>query len=202
MRGRPAGQPPTGGAYGRRGVRGPQRSGPIPDAPAERGGEGRQPGEAKAAGPAALSAQVAALPAVVTEAAAARRPSLGPLLRVRGLGRRLRSATARRAALRAEPGRPSSAWAAASPRSPSPGPARPQPRPCSFEPAWRPAWIPPRAPSRQPSRRRSIRQRPLHCSEPHYRPTLSKTDVFLKITTPKERKKMRKQGFYRPFEIP
>lgn len=47
---RPAGHPPTAGAYGRRRVWGPRWLGPIPDAPAARGGEGRLPGVTKTAG--------------------------------------------------------------------------------------------------------------------------------------------------------
>lgn len=51
-------------------------------------------------------------------------PVSGPSSAPAGLGRRLRSATARPAALRAEPRRPCSGRAAAPQQSPSPGPAR------------------------------------------------------------------------------
>lgn len=80
--------------------------------------------EAATPGPAAQTPQGAALPAIVTPAAAAGRPDLGPLLRAcrprppppqrhRPLGRAARRAR-----------RPRSARARAPPRSPSPGSAR------------------------------------------------------------------------------
>lgn len=145
VRGRAAGLPllgPTGGA--RCGARGGW--GPFLTPPPREEKEDKQGPAAAAAGPADRSPQIAALPAVVTEAAAAGRPTLGPLLRAR----RPRSPPPQRhrspgRSARRAPAAPLGSARGASVK-PLPGarpPARPQPRPCvdSFEPALRPAGV-------------------------------------------------------------
>lgn len=130
---RPAGRPPTAGAYGRRRVRGPRRLGPIPDAPAARGGGGDSQERQRRRGsrlgllrpPRCRQSSRRQLPPAA--------PVSGPSSAPAGLGRRLRSATARRAALRAEPGRPPLASGRGASAKPLPG-ARPQPRPVAPSP--------------------------------------------------------------------
>lgn len=180
------------GAYGRRGVRRPRRAGPMPDAPAERGGEGRQPG-GEGCGAAARAARVAARPAVVTRQLPAAAPVPGPSSSAPAGLRRLRSATARPAAQRAEPRRPRSApLRPRRPRSPSPA------RPLAAAP-WALRARP--AAGLAPPHPLPPRQTPAAVPNLTFPgPTPPKIGILKNPLTPKESMKKRKQGFHRPLE--
>lgn len=115
------------GAYGQRGMRGPRRRGPMSPAPSEVETRTRR-AAGEAATPGACGSDSSGRRAAGSRHPGSCRgppaPISGPSSTPAGLGRRLRSATARSAALRAEPGRPRSPRAAAPPRSPSPESAR------------------------------------------------------------------------------